>query len=436
MIDVYGDVYRRTWDAVNRHGADTTSEKTARVPEVGIRRRTINVRGVNYSVLLANWPCADEQTYGAEPTAEHAQAQGHEGDQQVQYRPSERFDRESIEQTRTEYDVGELDALTRLQSTKDDVPCSPPHHSNGGSVTTQTANTVRQGGESPARLSTRAPNGRTGYDEFRTAHSRHAAQSRHIEPLLLIHGFTGSAVSWQPVLSQLASSMPVVAVDLLGHGLSGAPRQVDRYTFHNVINDLLEVITVLNLQHVHVCGYSLGGRLALSLACSAPERVASLILESSTAGLEDSEERRQRVRADEQLAVMIEQQGIAAFVDYWEQLPLWDSQRTLPADVLAAQRRQRLQQRPRGLANSLRGLSVGVMPPLWGRLASLQLPVLLITGELDRKYCALARTMQRLLPSAQHFVVPGAGHNVHLEKPASFLEALRQFFEQQDRFIE
>jgi pimeloyl-ACP methyl ester carboxylesterase len=118
---------------------------------------------------------------------------------------------------------------------------------------------------------------------------------------------------------------------------------------------------------------------------------------------------------------------VPAFVRDWEQLPLFASQATLPADVRERVRAQRLANNPVGLSNSLRGLGTGTQEPLWHRLGVLHTPTLLVAGDLDRTYCELAQQMASSLPAARIAIVAGAGHAVHLEKPAAFDAAVVGF---------
>ena len=126
----------------------------------------------------------------------------------------------------------------------------------------------------------------------------------------------------------------------------------------------------------------MGGRVALHvalrLAAAAPERLAALVLESASPGIADDGERAARRAADDALADEIERDGVAAFVERWERLPLCDSQRALPASARERLRAQRLASDPRGLANSLRGLGAGATQPLHHRLRELGLPTLLL----------------------------------------------------------
>jgi len=251
---------------------------------------------------------------------------------------------------------------------------------------------------------------------------------RKQRPLVLLHGFTGSANGWGPLLDELAvASFHFIAIDMLGHGQSDAPADPLRYGMEHCQSDIIGVLQQLDIPSgkAILLGYSMGGRIALYSAFSGYFR--ALILESASPGIADPTEREQRRISDMALADRIEREGIEAFVNYWQHLPLFASQNALPADKRAVLRRQRLQNNPQGLANSLRGVGTGVQPALHERLPNLAIPVLLITGVLDNKFCSIAQQIQQSLPRAQQYVVSEAGHTVHLEQPAMFVKLVKEF---------
>lgn len=246
-------------------------------------------------------------------------------------------------------------------------------------------------------------------------------------PLLLLHGFTGSLATWAFLEPALRDRHQLIAVDLPGHGGSSAPADPARYALPRLADDLALVLGTLGLSRVALLGYSLGGRAALHFTVRHPNRVAALILESASYGITKTTERDARRASDAALAAEIERDGVAAFVDRWEKLPLWHSQARLPRDVRDALRARRLDNSPAGLANSLRGAGAGAAAPLLDEISRIEAPVLLIAGALDRKYVELARAMQRSLPRARLEIVAGAGHSVHLEQPAAFVQLISAF---------
>jgi len=246
--------------------------------------------------------------------------------------------------------------------------------------------------------------------------------------LVMLHGFTASAAGWGRQLDTLAAyGLRVIALDLLGHGQSGAPDDPQRYAIEYCQQDILAALQELGVSkgQAILLGYSMGGRIALYTAFTGFFR--ALILESASPGLEDPAEREQRRISDEALAASIERDGVQAFIERWEKLPLFASQKTLPLESRETLRRQRLQNRATGLAQSLRGVGLGVQPSLYARLPMLHIPVLLIAGELDVKFTAIARHMAQALPQSQLRIIPGAGHTIHLERPEEFVSLVRDF---------
>ncbi len=246
------------------------------------------------------------------------------------------------------------------------------------------------------------------------------------DPVVLLHGFTGSSANWSPVIDALAPDYTVLAVDLLGHGDTGSPADPVRYRIERAAADLAELIPQLVAPPVTLLGYSMGGRLALYAAIHYPHLIKRLILESASPGLEDAAERAARRQSDEALADRIEREGIEAFVHYWEQIPLFATQTPEQRDRLRA---GRLKNAPTGLANSLRGMGTGAQPPLWDRLGEVGEHTLLIAGERDSKFTAIARRMASLIPRADLAIIPHAGHTVHLEQPDVYTKIIADWIE-------
>lgn len=241
-------------------------------------------------------------------------------------------------------------------------------------------------------------------------------------PVLLLHGFTGSLRPLDATAAGLrAAGHATIAVDLLGHGRSDAPRAPEAYTMERCTQDLAAVLDAAGVRDAAVLGYSMGGRIALGLACARPERVRAAVLVGASAGIADPVERAARRAADEALAAAIERDGVAAFVERWMAQPLFASQARLGPEALARARRERLANRAAGLAGSLRGVGTGAQPPLHEALARLATPFLFVAGAEDPKFCAIARELAGRAPRGRAVVVPGAGHAAHLESPATFL---------------
>jgi 2-succinyl-6-hydroxy-2,4-cyclohexadiene-1-carboxylate synthase len=228
--------------------------------------------------------------------------------------------------------------------------------------------------------------------------------------IILLHGFTHTGRSWDPVLEALGERYLPIAPDIRGHGASA--RQP--VTLEAVVDD----VASLAPSSFTLVGYSMGGRIALHVALALPDRVERLVLIGASPGIADPAERATRRNADERLADEIEQLPIQEFARRWASNP-----------VIAGQpdwvREDRLRNEPAGLARALRGLGTGALPALWDRLGELRMPVALMVGERDRKFSAIAEEMAGAIPDAAVVVVPGVGHAVHLEAPQSVAELIR-----------
>ena len=249
------------------------------------------------------------------------------------------------------------------------------------------------------------------------------------EPVVVIHGFTGSGEAMSPLASRL-SGWRRIAVDLPGHGRSPAPAELSCYSVEAMAASVAALAAGADDRPYHVVGYSMGGRVALALASAHPEVCRSLTLISATAGITDASQRAQRRDADAALADRIEALGLDQFVEDWMALPMWDTLRArLRPSEWEASMRQRLRSDPTGLANSLRAAGTGSMTPLWDRLATLEAPTLVVCGELDARFVEIGLAMSELLPKGELAVVPGVGHAVHLESPEGCADIVADFIQ-------
>ncbi len=245
------------------------------------------------------------------------------------------------------------------------------------------------------------------------------------EPLVLLHGFSGSGANWANQIEYFAQKFRVVTIDLPGHGQTDTPhKESAHYAMHFAARDVLSIILTSGMEQANLLGYSMGGRLALYIALYAPRRITRLILESASPGLRTAAEREARITQDEALAERIEREGIAAFSEYWSNLPLFATQ---SPEIREKLRLQRLRNDPAGLANSLRGMGTGVQPSLWDRMSELRMPTLMICGAHDSKFCAINAEMHDLIPNSTLVVIPDAGHTTHAEQPERFSSEVLRF---------
>jgi 2-succinyl-6-hydroxy-2,4-cyclohexadiene-1-carboxylate synthase len=227
----------------------------------------------------------------------------------------------------------------------------------------------------------------------------------------LLHGFTQTSESWAQPIAALKERLPAAtfwAPDMPGHG--------NGMTLPYSITEGATAIAELASPGIWI-GYSMGGRYLLHIATQHPEVVTALVLVSTTAGLDTSEEREERRNADHLLADSIERDGVSAFLQRWMALPLFSRLRPSVTDLTARHRNSST-----GLAESLRHAGTGCQQPLWDELASVDVPTLVVTGSEDEKFCALGARLTKTMPQAKHVTMSEAGHAAHLENSKEFAD--------------
>ncbi|HXD54431.1 MAG TPA: alpha/beta fold hydrolase [Solirubrobacteraceae bacterium] len=236
------------------------------------------------------------------------------------------------------------------------------------------------------------------------------------ETLVLLHGFGGTRRAWDGVIARLPPERyRALALDLPGHG----ERSADPWpiSFEDCVRAVLEAAP----ERFALCGYSLGGRVALHVALAAPERVERLVLVASDPGIEDPAERAARLAADERVAQRLEGEPFEDWIESWRTQPLFAAD---PPEVGELARADQRRNEPLALAAAMRGLSVGAMAPLWERLGELEMPARFVAGDRDEKFRAIGERFARECPVGELLVVAG-GHGLPLENPDAVAASLR-----------
>jgi 2-succinyl-6-hydroxy-2,4-cyclohexadiene-1-carboxylate synthase len=226
--------------------------------------------------------------------------------------------------------------------------------------------------------------------------------------LVFLHGFLGSPAEWQPTIDALAVDMPKAALTLP--------------LAENWNSGLRKVIEQLPARSVLV-GYSLGARVALGTALAVPLRLRGLCLVSVNPGLEPTERQARRDR-DAELVRRVVSDPWPEFLDNWYRQDVFSS---LDSTTRATWIKERLSLDRPYQAKLLSCYSIAGQPDYWPQLCNVSVPTAIVAGELDHKYVAIARQMQRQAPQCNLRVVSFAGHAVHREQPAALHRILNDF---------
>lgn len=277
-----------------------------------------------------------------------------------------------------------------------------------------------------------------------------------LPPVVLLHGFMQSSTSWDSIARSLTNRFCVYVLDFIGHGLTEKSKKAARYTYEDMAasvdyflrkvvcaqekrgrekrvhtrRDLTNRSQTKHTQtkRAHVIGYSMGGRIALRLLQTSSDLLASVVLESCNLGCATEIERKEAAQRNQGWVDRIQRDGMEAFVDYWETLPMFATQKELGWDKLLHV--SRAANNPTSMVLCLQGSGKQAMPLTEVTLEAVRaqrqtgLPMLYIYGDKDAKSAAVAATLEveGVLVSA----IP-AGHNVHLEAPMLYLKEVVHF---------
>ena len=228
----------------------------------------------------------------------------------------------------------------------------------------------------------------------------------HAPPVLALHGFTLGGAMFKE-LDQLMD-VPFVTWDLPGHG----GRDATDTSWEAAVGEVLEKVRAW--EPSTVLGYSMGGRLALAAALQEPDLFQRLVLVSTSVGIEDSDERAERRRRDEETADAIEATGNAEdFLRQFGETPFLQA----PGSSIELEA-IRLSNSADGIVGALRGMGQGAQPYLGAELATLDIPIVWIAGVRDEKYKAIAKQAAAACRRGRA-VLALAAHNVIAEDPAA-----------------
>ncbi|MES2711496.1 MAG: alpha/beta fold hydrolase [Pseudomonadota bacterium] len=239
-------------------------------------------------------------------------------------------------------------------------------------------------------------------------------------PLVLLHGLFGAAQNWGTIQTALAPEHRVISLDLRNHGASP---HADSMGYAEMAEDVAATLTELDVPSAAILGHSMGGKVAMTLALTRPALVERLVVADMAPAAYPPHLRGvvtamqalpvapglTRRAADAALAATIPEAGLRAFLLQnlrFDAAPAW----RIGLDEIAA-----------------------AMPAIEGwdpPDAQYAGPVLFIAGaRSDYIRPDHAGAIAALFPAARHAVVANAGHWIHAENPAGFLDALRPFLE-------
>ena len=250
------------------------------------------------------------------------------------------------------------------------------------------------------------------------------AQAGSGPALLAVHGLGGTKASFLPTLALMSGTHRVVALDLPGFGDSVKPLRAafDARYFAAVLTDVLDA---LGIERAHVAGNSMGGRIALELAFTAPSRVDRLVLLSPAMAWLRPRRWTPVVRLlrPELTMVPLPVEGLVRRLvgggDDWAAAGVDEFLRAFSTprgrNAFYAVLRNIYLDQPHGEDG------------LWSRLAGMEHESLFVWGREDRLVpIAFMKHVERTVPAARHLELD-CGHVPQVERPLETHDAMRAF---------
>jgi 3-oxoadipate enol-lactonase len=241
-------------------------------------------------------------------------------------------------------------------------------------------------------------------------------------PLLLLHAGVADSRMWDDQWALFAQRYRVIRYDLPGFGQSSIPGGA--FALHKIAAGMLRH---LGIEQAHVIGVSWGGRAALDLALTHPEKVAKLVLVCPSVSGEEPLEEVQRFGEEEE--ALLERGDLAAASDL--NVRMWaDGPHRTPDQVDPTVReRVRMMQHHAFTVPEPEGAElIHLDPPAIERLGDVRSPTLVVIGDLDIEMkLAMAERLAAEIPGAQQVIIQGAAHMVTMERPEAFGQAVLDF---------
>lgn len=249
-------------------------------------------------------------------------------------------------------------------------------------------------------------------------------------PLLLVHGFGGSARNWRPQARALAAKARTLLFDVRGHARSDAPREAAAYRPECFLEDFQRVLTWGRGGAGReggpppvVGGLSMGAGLALRFVLANPGVARGLVLAAFPPAPAKSESRGDSWA--ERFAEAIDRDGLEAAGAVYA----WGSESGFDPKAAALVKAGFLEHPGHAIAHTLRELlaTQPALRELTPALRACTTPALVIVGDRDRLSLEPCHALADALPNAQLLVVEGAGHVVNLERREQVSAAIGAF---------
>jgi esterase len=237
-------------------------------------------------------------------------------------------------------------------------------------------------------------------------------------PIVLLHGLLGSSRNWQTAGSALAAGRRVYALDLRNHGQSP---HADRMSYPDMAADVLAWMDAHGVGQAELVGHSMGGKVAMVLACRHPERVGRLVVVDIAPKDYSWPARRQEFAAMNELKLAGLKSRAEAEARFEPRVPGWADRKFLTTNLERTPDGWKWQVNLPAITAALGELERNPLGPGDRFLG----PTLFIAGETSRYILPGDRgVILAHFPSARFDVIAGSGHTPHIEAREAFVRAM------------
>ena len=242
------------------------------------------------------------------------------------------------------------------------------------------------------------------------------------DPIYLLHGWALNSHVWDCVLPGLAQHGKIIAIDLPGHGKSALPDN-GNYDLDAITNEVAQLID----SGATVVGWSLGGLVALNLACKYPELVHKLVLVAGSPRFVRSPDWPNAVDKS-----VIDGFAQSLISDYRATILRFLAIQALGSDqakqsIKALREKVFINGEPQLIALQ-EGLNLLSETDMRTRLPDIRCPTLIVAGEKDTLIPANSGSdTAKLLPNSQLAIIGGAGHAPFISHSEEFLSIVTAF---------
>lgn len=240
-------------------------------------------------------------------------------------------------------------------------------------------------------------------------------------PVLLIHGFPFSSEMWKAQVAALQENgFYVIDYDLRGHGQSGIGD--GQYTVELFVDDLIALLDYLEITKAVVCGFSMGGYVALRAIERNPERFGALILCDTTSSADSNEAKIKRAASIR----LIKKDGVKSFAEGFLKAVFYEQSFSTNQNAVENVRKMILSNSVIGICGAL--LAMASRTDTTEALSKISVPTLVLVGEHDTiTPPAAAKAMHDRIQNSKMHVIGNAAHMSSMENPNEFNEHFVKF---------